>query len=55
MKIRGPERDDLADELAAFANRKEGVLPLGVDDKTRQVKGIPVDKLTVESLVREVQ
>ena len=54
-KIRGPERDDLADQLAAFANRKEGVLLLGVDDKTRQVEGIPVDKLDlVESLVREV-
>ena len=54
-KVRGPARDDLADELAAFANTREGVLLLGVDDKTRQVEGIPVDKLDlVESLVREV-
>ncbi|NNN05219.1 MAG: transcriptional regulator [Elusimicrobia bacterium] len=54
-KIKGPERDDLADELAAFANRNPGVLVLGVDDKTRQIDGIPVDKLDlVESLVREV-
>jgi len=54
-KVRGPARDDLADELAAFANAREGVLLLGVDDKTRQVEGIPLDKLdNVESLVREV-
>ena len=54
-KVRGPARDDLADELAAFANAREGVLLLGVDDKTRQVEGIPLDKLDiVESLVREV-
>ncbi|MBI4668649.1 MAG: putative DNA binding domain-containing protein [Elusimicrobia bacterium] len=54
-KIKGPQRDDLADELAAFANRREGVLLLGVDNKTRQVEGIPVDKLDlVEDLIREV-
>lgn len=54
-KIRGPARDDLADELAAFANTGDGVLLLGVDDKTREVEGIAVGKLdAVESLVREV-
>ncbi len=29
-KIRGPEQNDLADELAAFANSRGGVLLLGV-------------------------
>jgi ATP-dependent DNA helicase RecG len=54
-KVRGPSRDELADEIAAFANGREGVLLLGVDDKTRQVEGIPLDKLdVVESLIREV-
>lgn len=54
-KIRGPARDELADELAAFANTGDGVLLLGVDDKTREVEGIAVGKLdAVESLVREV-
>lgn len=54
-KIRGPARDDLADEIAAIANTKEGVLVLGVDDKSRNVEGIPIDKLdAVESLVQEV-
>lgn len=54
-KVRGPARDDLADEIAAFANTREGVLVLGVDDKSRNVEGIPLDKLdVVENLVQEV-
>lgn len=54
-KVRGPARDDLADEIAAFANTREGVLVLGVDDKSRNVEGIPIDRLdVVESLVQEV-
>lgn len=53
-KIKGPGREELADELAAFANTREGVLLLGVDDKTRKIEGIPLDKLDlVEGLVRE--
>ena len=55
-KIRGPEQNDLADELAAFANSRGGVLLLGVHDKSREVLGIPVDRLdAVEALVRQVQ
>lgn len=54
-KIRGPARNDLADEIAAFANTGDGVLLLGVDDATREVEGIAVDRLdAVESLVQEV-
>lgn len=53
-KIRGPEQNDLADELAAFGNTRGGVLLLGVHDKTREVLGIPVDRLdAVEGLVRQ--
>ena len=53
-KIRGPEQNDLADELAAFANSRGGVLLLGVHDKSREVLGIPVDRLdAVEALVRQ--
>ena len=44
-KIKGPGRDELADELAAFANARGGVLVLGVDDKTREVVGIPAGRL----------
>lgn len=40
-KAKGPGRDELADEVAAFANARGGVLVLGVHDKTREVAGIP--------------
>lgn len=53
-KIRGPAQHDLADEVAAFANTRGGVLLLGVHDKTRDVLGIPIDRLdAVEALVRQ--
>lgn len=44
-KIKGPSQQDLADEMAAFANQKGGHLILGVEDKTRQVWGIPEELL----------
>lgn len=54
-KVKGPARDDLADELAAIANTSDGVCVLGVDDKTREVVGIPIDALdSVETFVREL-
>lgn len=53
-KLRGPAQEDLADELAAFANSAGGVLLLGVEDKMREVLGIPVERLNaVEALVRQ--
>lgn len=53
-KIRGPSQVDLADELAAFANSAGGVLVLGVEDKSREVVGVPLERLdALESLVRE--
>jgi len=54
-KIAGPSREDLADELAAIANTHDGVLVLGVDDKTRDIVGIPVHRLeAVERYVYEI-
>lgn len=54
-RVSGPRRDDLADELAAFANANDGVLVLGVDDATHEVAGIAIDKLdAVEAFVREI-
>ena len=54
-KIAGPNRDELADELAAFANSNDGVVLLGVDDKTKEVIGIPLERLDqVEAYVREI-
>ena len=44
-KLRAPIQNDLADELAAFANGWGGTLVLGVTDKTREVVGIPLDRL----------
>ena len=44
-KINEPHPDALADELAAFANAKGGLLVLGVDDKTRDIVGIGVQHL----------
>ena len=53
-KIRGPSQNDIADELAAFANSHGGILLFGVEDTTREILGIPLDKLdAVESLVRQ--
>ena len=53
-KIRGPKQNEVADELAAFANSRGGVLLLGVHDRTREVLGIPVDRLdAAEALVRQ--
>ncbi len=44
-KVKGPNRDDVANELAAFANASGGVFLFGVDDKTREIVGVPVDRL----------
>lgn len=44
-RVSEPRRDDLADELAAIANTHDGVLVLGVDDKTRDILGIPLEYL----------
>ncbi len=55
QRVEGPKRTELADEFAAFANSRGGLVVLGVDDKTRRVTGIPQDRLdAVEDLVREV-
>lgn len=54
-KVKGPARNDLADELAAFANSRGGVLVLGVEDKSRDIRGIPLDRLdTAVKYVSEV-
>ncbi len=54
-KIKGPTRTSLADELAAFANTRGGTLVLGVEDNTRAIIGIPLNRLDqVEHFVLEV-
>lgn len=44
-RVRVPARNDLADDLAAFANAKGGVCLLGVADEPREIVGVPVDRL----------
>jgi len=44
-KIAEPHPDGLSDELAAMANAQGGVLILGVDDKTKEIQGIPPERL----------
>ena len=54
-RVEAPGRSDLADELAAMANTADAVCVLGVDDKTREVLGIPLEALdAAEALVREI-
>ena len=54
-RVTGPRRDDFADELAALANARGGTVVLGVDDATRAVAGIPLDRLdAVERWIHEV-
>ena len=54
-RVSAPGRDALADELAALANTHDSTLVLGVDDRTRDITGIPVDRLdAVERYVYEI-
>ncbi len=54
-KVREPGRDQIADELASFANAHGGALVLGVNDTSNKILGIPLAKLdAVERFVTEV-
>ena len=54
-KVAAPRRTEFADELASMANGRGGTILLGVEDKSREILGIPVDRLdAVEAWVREI-
>jgi len=54
-KVIGPHKDGMADELAAMANTASGIIVLGVDDQTREIQGIPLEKLDiVEGWLRSI-
>lgn len=54
-KITGPHRNGMADELAAMANTTSGTFLLGVDDKTKEIVGIPQVELdAAETWVRSI-
>ena len=53
--VRAPDRNDVADELAALANSRGGTMVLGVHDRTRRIQEIAPDELDVlEGWVREI-
>lgn len=53
--VSDPHRDSMADELAAMANTATGVFVLGVDDASRNISGIPEEKLdVVETWIRNI-
>lgn len=54
-RIADPHRQSMSDELAAMANSNSGVFLLGVDDNTKNVIGIPLDRLDiVETWIRGI-
>lgn len=54
-QVNEPHRNSMADELAAMANTANGVVLLGVDDKSKTVVGIPEGKLdVVETWIRGI-
>ena len=54
-RVTRPARDDVADELAAMANSWGGLLVFGVDDKSRDVVGVPRDRLgIVATWIRDI-
>jgi len=53
--VKEPNRNSMADELAAMGNTATGNFILGVEDKTKRIIGIPKDKLDiVETWIRSI-
>ncbi len=46
-RIAGPGRDELADEMCAFANSRGGTLIFGINDKTKEISGIPGELIDI--------
>jgi len=53
--VSGPHRNSMADEMAAMANSHGGVIVLGVNDKSHEITGLPLEKLDItETWVRNI-
>ena len=53
--VTGPHRNSMADEMAAMANSHGGVIILGVNDKSHDITGLPLEKLDItETWVRNI-
>ena len=54
-QVSNPHRNSMADELAAMANTVSGVFVLGINDRSKEVVGIPLGKLDdVETWVENI-
>ena len=54
-RVTAPGQDEFADELAAMGNGRGGTAVLGAEDRSREIVGIPLDRLDpVEAWVREI-
>ena len=54
-RVTAPKRSDIANELASMANSAGGTVVLGVDDKSHEVLGIPINQLdSVERWLYEI-
>lgn len=54
-QVSEPHRNSIADELAAMANSGNGIILLGMDDKTKNINGIPKEKIEiVEQWLRDI-
>ena len=54
-RVSDPDARDIADELAAAANTHGATFVLGVDDKTKEIKGIELGKIDiVETWLRDI-
>jgi len=53
--VSGPHRNSMADEMAAMANSHGGIIILGVDDKSHEITGLPLEKLDLTEIwVRDI-
>ena len=54
-RVAYPDTRDIADELAAVANTHGATFVFGVDDKTKEIKGIELGKIDiVETWLRDI-